>query len=86
MNKPLMENVTKLSKGGRIVIPAAMRKLIGVSEGDELILRYRDGRLEVMTVRQAVQEAQNLVSRFVPEDRRLVDELLAERRAEAERE
>ena len=86
MNKPLMENVTKLGKGGRIVIPAAMRKLIGVSEGDELILRYRDGRLEVMTVRQAVQEAQNLVSRFVPEDRRLVDELLAERRAEAERE
>ena len=68
------------------MIPAAMRKLIGVSEGDELILRYRDGRLEVMTVRQAVQEAQNLVSRFVPEDRRLVDELLAERRAEAERE
>ena len=86
MNKPLMENVTKLGKGGRIVIPAAMRKLIGVSEGDELILRYRDGRLEVMTVRQAVQEAQNLGSRFGPEDRRLVDELLAERRAEAERE
>lgn len=81
-----MENVTKLGKGGRIVIPAAMRKLIGVSEGDELILRYRVGRLEVMTVRQAVQEAQNLVSRYVPEDRRLVDELLAERRAEAERE
>lgn len=81
-----MENVTKLGKGGRIVIPAAMRKLIGVSEGDELILRYRVGRLEVMTVRQAVQEAQNLVSRYVPEDRRLVDELLAERRAEAEHE
>jgi AbrB family looped-hinge helix DNA binding protein len=86
MNKTLMENVTKLGKGGRIVIPAAMRKLIGVSEGDELILRYRDGRLEVMTVRQAVQEAQNLVSRFVPKGRQLVDELLAERRAEAERE
>jgi AbrB family looped-hinge helix DNA binding protein len=82
----MIENVTKIGKGGRIVIPAAMRKLIGVSEGDELILRYRDGRLEIMTVRQAVQEAQNLVSRFVPEDRRLVDELLAERRAEAERE
>jgi AbrB family looped-hinge helix DNA binding protein len=81
-----MENVTKLGKGGRIVIPAAMRKLIGISEGDELILRYRDGRLEVMTVHLAVQEAQNLVSRFVPKDRRLVDELLAERRAEAERE
>ena len=86
MVNQLMENVTKLGKGGRIVIPAAMRKLIGVSEGDELILRYRVGRLEVMTVRQAVQEAQNLVSRYVPEDRQLVDELLAERRAEAERE
>ena len=82
----MIESVTKIGKGGRIVIPAAMRKLIGVSEGDELILRYRDGRLEIMTVRQAVQEAQNLVSRFVPEDRHLVDELLAERRAEAERE
>jgi len=86
MNETMIESVTKIGKGGRIVIPAAMRKLIGVSEGDELILRYRDGRLEIMTVRQAVQEAQNLVSRFVPEDRRLVDELLAERRAEAERE
>ena len=81
-----MKNVTKLGKGGRIVIPAAMRKLIGVSEGDELILRYRAGRLEVMTVCQAVQEAQDLVSRYVPEDQRLVQGLLAERQAEAERE
>lgn len=81
-----MENVTKLGKGGRIVIPAAMRKLIGVAEGDDLILRYRDGRVEVMSVRQAVKTAQRLVARFVPEDRRLVDELLAERREEAARE
>jgi len=68
------------------VIPAAMRKLIGISEGDELILRYRAGRLEVVTVRQAVQEAQDLVSRYIPEDRQLVDELSAERRTETERE
>ena len=81
-----MEHMTKLGKGGRLVIPAAVRKLIGVSEGDDLILRYRDGRIEVMTVRQAVEAAQSLVARFVPGDRRLVEELLAERRTEAEHE
>ncbi len=76
----------KVTEGGRIVIPAAFRRALGVDVGDEVILDLEDGRLTVLTRRQAIKHAQELVRRYVPEGRSLVDELIADRRAEAARE
>lgn len=77
---------TKLAEGGRIVIPAEYRKALGLKVGDEVILRLAEGELRVLTPRQAILRAQQLVRRYVPEGHSLVDELIAERRAEAGRE
>ena len=77
---------TKISAGGRIVIPADFRRELGADVGDEVILRLVDGEIHVLTKAQAVRKAQALVRRSVAKDRSLFKELLQERRKEAKRE
>jgi len=76
----------KVTEGGRIVIPAEFRRALGLDVGDEVILDLQEGQLTLFTPWQAIRRAQELVRRHVPPGRRLVDELIAERRAEATRE
>ena len=80
----MKETLVKVGEGGRVVIPATLRKAMGVSIGDELIVRLVDGELRMLTPRQAVRLAQSLVRQFVPKGSRLVDELIEERRKEDE--
>lgn len=80
------EFVVKLGSNGRLVIPAAVRRSLGVVEGDELSLALVDDELRVTTVRAAVRRAQRLMAQRVAADRSLTDELIAERRVAAQRE
>jgi AbrB family looped-hinge helix DNA binding protein len=76
----------RLGEGGRLVIPAAIRKELGLKVGDDVILEVDDGALRVRSLKDAIAHAQALVRRHVPEGRSLADELIAERRREAARE
>jgi len=77
---------TKIAEGGRVVIPAEYRRELGLKPGDEVIIRLEEGELRILTRAEAVNRAQALVERHVRRNRSLVDELSAERRAEAKRE
>lgn len=79
----VIESVTRIGKGGRVVIPAEVRRRMGVQEGDDVVLRLEGEELRIFTPRQAVRSAQARVRRYVPAGVSLVDELLAERRREA---
>ncbi len=74
---------TKIADGGRLVIPAALRRELGLEIGDEVIVRVEDNELRILTRAEAVKRAQGMVRRHVKGGRSLVDELSAERRAEA---
>ena len=76
----------QIGNAGRIVIPVEIRKAMGVDDGDTLSARVEDGVLVLMSPDTAIRKAQELVRRYIPEDVSLVDELIAERRAEAVRE
>jgi AbrB family looped-hinge helix DNA binding protein len=76
----------RITEGGRIVIPAEFRRALGLNVGDELLLRLEDGELRLFTLEQGIKRAQETYRRYVPADRDLVDELIKERHAEAERE
>ncbi len=76
---------TRIGEGGRIVIPAEYRRALGLKPGDEVILVLEDGDVRVMTPQRAVQRAQALVRRYVPDGRSLADELLQERLDEVSR-
>ncbi len=76
----------KMSEGGRVVIPAEIRQSLGLKEGDAVLFELRDGEAVITTRRARLERARALVRKHVPEGVSLVDELIAERRAEAERE
>ena len=78
----MIDTRTKLTEGGRVVIPAEYRQALGLHIGDELILRLEDGEVRIFTPQQAIKRAQELVSRYLPQARSLTDELIAERRME----
>jgi AbrB family looped-hinge helix DNA binding protein len=76
----------KLAEGGRVVIPSEFRKVLGVHVGDTLIVSLLDNELHLFTPREAIRQFQEYVRQFVPPERSLVDEFIADRHAEAERE
>lgn len=77
----------KLIKGGKIVIPADLRREFGFAEGDTLVFERDGDRLILKTYAQVVREVQATFKAMLgSETRSMVDELIAERRAEAARE
>lgn len=81
----MTEVKTKLAEGGRVVIPAEYRQALGLHVGDELILRLEGEEVRIFTPKQAIKKVRELVQSYVPEGRSLVDELIAERRAEEQK-
>ncbi len=75
----------KVAPNGRVVIPAAARAAMGLDENGIITARLEDGVLKLTTPAVALAKLQALVRQNAG-DRSLVDELIAERRAEAERE
>jgi AbrB family looped-hinge helix DNA binding protein len=71
-----------LGRQGRLVIPADIRAALGLEPGDRLHLRALGQRLVLERQADAVTELQGL-AQGVPAARSFVEELLAERRAEA---
>ena len=81
-----MTHTAHVSSGGRVVIPAKLRKAIGLRTGDAVIIRLTKDGLVMTTPERAVRAAQALVKEYVPGDQRLAEQLIAERRDEAKQE
>jgi AbrB family looped-hinge helix DNA binding protein len=77
-----MDATLVLGKQGRIVIPAEVRAALGLAPGDHLHLHLAGRRLVLERPTDAVAELRALAAN-VPNNRSLVDELLAERRVAA---
>jgi AbrB family looped-hinge helix DNA binding protein len=76
----------KVVDGGRIVIPAKVRKALGLEVGDTVTLEVQGNELRITSQAEAVKRAQALVRKRIPKGRSLVSELREERRREAARE
>lgn len=79
----------KVDNQGRVMLPATWRRRYAIQPSAELVVRERrSGALLVETREQGVRRAQALVRRYARPraGASVVDEFLAERRAEADRE
>jgi AbrB family looped-hinge helix DNA binding protein len=76
----------KIGEAGRIVIPAEMRAAMMVKPGDTVTAEVVEGEFRIVSPAVAIRRAQSLARKILPADVSWVDELIADRRAEARRE
>jgi AbrB family looped-hinge helix DNA binding protein len=82
---PHTEQVT-IGDRGRLVLPASVRSALGLKPGTRMLLSTEDdGSLRLRPYRAVADESRGLFADLA-EKGSLVDDLLAQRRAEAERE
>jgi len=67
-------------------VPVELRRQLGLQTGTDVVLDVVDGALRVRTMEQVVKDVQAMVRPYIREGVSVVDELIAERRAEALRE
>lgn len=76
----------KLVSGGRLQVPADIRRALGLKDGDTVRMEVVDGALHVRPFRDVLREIQQKMREYVPEGVSLADELIADRRAETAKE
>jgi AbrB family looped-hinge helix DNA binding protein len=74
----------RVDGSGRVLIPRPFRKALGISAGDEVLVRIRNEELQITTQRHRIEIAQGRARRYVPAGVSLVNELLRDRRREAQ--
>lgn len=84
-SQPMIE-WTKIGPGGRVVIPAAMRRALGLGVDDPVQLVVKGDELHVVPRDVAYRRVQKFVQSLVPPGVSLVDELIKDRKREAEME
>jgi AbrB family looped-hinge helix DNA binding protein len=78
--------VLHLGDRGRLVLPASLRKSLGLKPGEALLLTVeKDGAMRLSTRRQRLEATRGMFASISPE-RILSDELIQERRQEVRRE
>jgi bifunctional DNA-binding transcriptional regulator/antitoxin component of YhaV-PrlF toxin-antitoxin module len=74
----------RIEAGGRLTIPQVLLEELELAVGDPVILEVEAGELRLRSQKRVIAEIQSLVRSYVPEGVSLADELIAERRREAE--
>ncbi len=83
MEKTTVEaNTARIDANGRVLLPAAVRKLLQLSPGDEAILVLDDDSVTLLSAAAAIKRVQASVRQYVPANVSLSEELIRERRAE----
>jgi AbrB family looped-hinge helix DNA binding protein len=75
----------KVDASGRIVLPADARQRNHIAEGDTVIITEDAEGLHIKTRDKVLSDAQAYFAKLAPADIRLSEEILRDRRSEAER-
>jgi AbrB family looped-hinge helix DNA binding protein len=73
----------KMGEDGRIVIPAACRRLLHVKPGEELIMHVDKDELHVFSLKHSLKKAQEKVQKY-SKGKSLVKQLKTMRKEEAD--
>jgi len=76
----------RIGAGGRLVIPAELRRQLGLDEGVAVVMRVEDGELRLLTVDESIRGVQERLKPYRGVSPSIVDEFIADRHAEAARE
>ena len=73
----------RVDPAGRIVLPATIRKALGIHNGDVLLISVNDRSVRLHTVDVALERVRAIARRKRATDLNIVDQFIAERRTEA---
>lgn len=76
----------RMVEGGRIIVPAEFRRQMGIAKGDTVLFEMHGDELRVRPARAALRQLQGKLKAYADPGVSVADELIAQRRAEAERE
>ncbi len=79
----MLASKVKLGQGGRVLVPADMRRALGMHVGDELCIKVENQEIRIFNLQHAVSEAQNLMAKYNPQKASLSEEIIQDRRNEA---
>lgn len=75
----------KVIAGGRIALPADVRRSLGLQNGDTVLFEVEGDEVRIRPARSALRRVQERLRALSPQEGLVSDELIAERRAEASR-
>jgi AbrB family looped-hinge helix DNA binding protein len=81
-----MTETVVLGESGRIVLPAAIRKELGLKTGDLLTISYDQGAIRILSRKMALQSIRAGIIKQRGSLDGILDEFLAEKHEEAARE
>jgi|APHig6443718053_1056840.scaffolds.fasta_scaffold531565_2 AbrB family looped-hinge helix DNA binding protein len=73
-----------MAENGRVLIPAEVRAAIGLKAGGKVVARVENGALVIEPLDAAIRRVQEAMKPYTSPGESLVDELIADRRREAE--
>lgn len=75
-----------LQENGRMILPAELRRALGVGKGGRVVVQTDGDRIEITTAERSRARAKARMRRLYADREDVVGELIAERRDEAARE
>lgn len=81
MAHPASTITTRVSESGKVSLPSAHRRELGLEPGDRVVLRVVDGELRIRSLRAQLREAQREARELLGDYS--VDQFLAEKYADA---
>ncbi|MBS0185640.1 MAG: AbrB/MazE/SpoVT family DNA-binding domain-containing protein [Proteobacteria bacterium] len=74
----------KITKGGKISIPAVYRKYFNFKDGSEVIFSIKNNQVIISPLSATLENIRKLINKYHDKNESLVDRLIAERRQEAQ--
>ena len=72
-----------MDRAGRVVVPAGIRKALNIQDEQELTITLEDDCIRIQTIDAGLRRIREIARRKRKGNSSLVDEFIAERRAEA---
>ena len=73
----------RMDRAGRVLVPAGFRKALDIQAGQELTLSLEEGVIKLQTIDAALEKIWAIAERQRGRGSSVVDDFIAERRAEA---
>ena len=75
-----------IQDNGRLILPAALRRSLGLAKGDKVIIETEGDAITLTTARLRRKRVQQIAAQYRQPGAKVVDEFLSEKRTDAARE